>query len=516
MALKEKQTTDTHRGGFDSWLGSEASYTRFLANRELVEARKLNASADIFALATNWDEEDDGEIEDHWLLQKVGSIGIIDVKGCLVAGSSSWWSWRDEVGYEDIRNAGIAALNSGCSAVILKFTTGGGQVLGCGACADFLQNVLGRTVPLIAYTDTACLSAGIWLASACSNIYCSTTAEVGSIGVMGVSTEYSKMEKEYGVTRTVFRSTELKGYGNPYEKLTPEMAKQIKLDVAETAIKFVNQVAKGLGKSIDFVESTLHTGQSWYGDKALQLGLVSKNLTIDQLLVELQDKVSQNNTQNIAGGFTPPTSFSSQHQQPEITAMAATTFNAEAQAKIDKALADSAAILLANGQTEPPQGDAPPVGVPPVETQPTETPATDESASSVLALVAQNTELASKLGASTADLSALKLEVASLQAHKAATEANEQGLRDIAINAIQWAFTASGSAAPDTTALKALATPLLVAQHDMAKSMLVRRFGTGGQHSSSQEEEPPTNLEAAAQELDRAALLDLSRIRRNK
>ncbi len=504
------------QSGLETWLGSTDSFNKFMANREKGELRMAQAGADLFALASAWDDEDEGEVEDHFLLQKVGDVGIIEVRGALIEGNSSWWYRREETGYLDIRNAGIAALNSGCKVILMKFTSPGGQVIGCGACADFLQNVLGRVVPVVAYTDTMCHSAGVWLATACSSFYCSTTANVGSIGVMGVASEYSKLEKNIGITREVFRSTDLKGYGNPYEKLTPAMAKQIKEDVMSTAVKFVNQVARGTGKSLDYVEATFHNGKVWYGDQALSLGLVSKNLTIDQLLVELQDKVSQNNTQNNVGSFSAPSGFSSQHQQPEITAMAATTFNANAQAQIDKALADSAAILVANSEPEAPAGDAPPAETPPAETPPAEPPAGEEATSSVLALVAQNTELATKLVAHTAELSALKLEVASLKAHKAATESNEQGLRAIAINAIQWAFTASGSSAPDTTALQALATPLLVAQHDMAKGMLVKRFGTGGQQSNTEEEKPAPDLEAAAQELDRGVLLNMSRIRRDK
>jgi hypothetical protein len=133
-----------------------------------------------------------------------------------------------------------------------------------------------------------------------------------------------------------------------------------------------------------------------------------------------------------------------------------------------------------------------------------------------LALVAQNTELSTRLVASTTELAALKLEVTQLKAEKEAMSAGEQGLRAIAVTAIQWAFTASGSAAPDTTALNSLATPLLVAQHDMAKSMLVKRFGKGGQHAEAGSEEENLELDAAAQELDRGLALNMSRIRRDK
>lgn len=509
-------TGDQPRVGFEPWLGTDSSYSKFLAAREKVDQRMSTAGADIFALASEWEDDDEGEIEEHWLLQKVGDIGLINVKGSMVSGTTSWWSWRDEVGYEDIRNAGIAALNSGCKAVIIKFSTGGGQVIGCGACADFLQNVLGKAIQVIAYSDTACHSAGVWLATSCSKFYCSTTADVGSIGVMGVATEFSEMEKNFGVTRKVFRSTELKGYGNPYEKLTPAMAQLIKEDVATTALKFVNQVAKGTGKSLAYVEENFHNGKTWYGDQALQIGLVSKNLTIDQLLVELQDKVSQNNTQFSSGASSGLLDFSSKHQQPEITAMAATTFNANAQAQIDKALADSAAALVAsNGETPP--AETPPAETPPVETPPAETPPVESaSTEATLALVAQNTELSTRLVASTTELAALKLEVTQLKAEKEAMSAGEQGLRAIAVTAIQWAFTASGSAAPDTTALNSLATPLLVAQHDMAKSMLVKRFGKGGQHAEAGSEEENPQLDAAAQELDRGLALNMSRIRRDK
>jgi len=495
------------------WAGTAQGFDTYLSSLAKLDKMVLHASPDILAMADEWEEEqEDMEIE-HPLLKKVGDVGMVYVKGSLIEGCCGWWEmrWGGMCGYEDIRNACIAALNAGCKVIVIVYNTSGGMVTGIGAFTDFLKGTVAKLVPVYGYTDTLCCSAGVWAAVTSGNFYASQHALLGSIGVIKMVYEITEMDKMDGVKRRVFKSNPGKGAGNPYEKLSSLGSDMLDVEVTQAGSRFNQHIATSMPLDLAYVQSTLATGEVWYGDVALAKKLVNKNITLDQLVIDLQKKVSQNSQRQAQTPFTQQLKLAASHDLPETSDMAKLHLNAETAA----ALAAASAQLQAGGEGEP--------ATDPVENEPAEpeTPAPSEvkaqaDQADLGVLASSVTTLTAQLVAASTELATLKLAHETLKSQMSLAEASEAGLKAIAVEAIQWSFVAAGGQAPSGDALLALSPSLLVKQHTDAKALLAKKFGKGGQHAATGgDEEADAQTDKAAAELERAVLLPLSRIGRH-
>jgi ClpP class serine protease len=495
------------------WMGDGHSFDLYNQHVVLVQDMKGKADSSTLALAQAWDDDQDEEPEDtHFLLQVSGDIGIVQVKGMLIEGNVSWWDRDYCCGYMDLRNAVTAAINAGCKYIVMNFNTPGGMVRGAGACGDFLSYA-NKIVPIYSYSDTFCMSGGVWLAVAPGKFYCSVYASVGSIGVFQVASEYTEMDKMAGIKRRVSKSAPLKGLGNPFEKMGAAQAAEMDRGVLEAGAMFNKQVAKGLGLDLSYVQNTLATGQEWFGDKALELKLVQKNISFDDLLIDLQKKVSQNTVTTQGNPLNRLLDMSSTSFTQEINPMKTKTLNASAvegalaQAAIDMlAASEATAQGEAGTETEVQAGDV----VAAVETA---TPSAEAPAQGLEKLVQSLSDMTDQLLAARTELADAKLAHAADKSKLASMETSQQDLKKIAAHSIQWAFVAAGSAAPKEDSLLALTPSLLVEQHTTAMSMLTNRFGKGGRVTENEAEDgEDKKLEAAAKQVEASVLLPLSRI----
>ena len=108
--------------------------------------------------------------------------------------------------------------------------------------------------PSVAVVDAACYSACYALASSASKIVCTPSGGVGSIGVVAMHVDYSKMFQEAGVKVTFIHSGDHKVDGNPYEPLPASVKDDIQKSVDSTRTEFVALVAtnKGLDTKVVF------------------------------------------------------------------------------------------------------------------------------------------------------------------------------------------------------------------------------------------------------------------------
>lgn len=130
-----------------------------------------------------------------------------------------WWD-----SYPAIRERCESACGSAAPVIVLRISSPGGDAAGCMELARELRAMFltsGKTV--IAYVDEQACSAAYALASAVTHgIYLSSTALVGSIGVIVERTDYSAANSARGVVVTLITSGARKGDGNPDVAMTPE------------------------------------------------------------------------------------------------------------------------------------------------------------------------------------------------------------------------------------------------------------------------------------------------------
>lgn len=245
------------------WFGSQQSYADFQAT--LAKATEAYAK-----------KEDDEEPEDTFedLYERDGNVGVLRISGHLVSGYTGpfFRAWGI-IGYEDIAQAAaIAAADRQVPRLLLAVASPGGSVAGCNQCSSILK-ALAQAKPMAGYTELAA-SAGYWLFSNATYLIASETACTGSIGVIRIHREYSKMEEREGITTTVMRAGKYKMLANPYEPLTDDAKAEIQLQLNDMYEGFVSVVAENRNTTVMIADQVMGQGREFIGKRGLEAGLI--------------------------------------------------------------------------------------------------------------------------------------------------------------------------------------------------------------------------------------------------
>ena len=209
-----------------------------------------------------------------------GSVAIISVTGPLVRYAGLMSDISGATSYDAIaKDLNKSAEDQSISTIILEINSGGGTVTGCTELAShirLLREAYNR-IKIIAYVDGQCCSAAYWLASACSKIYASETAIIGSIGVQMISPD----DDEGGIK---FLSSQSPNKNAPAtSKAGKEERQRIVDDLGEV---FVNAVAEYRGVTREHVLENYGQGSVFVAKDALNRGLIDEITTMEKLIGE--------------------------------------------------------------------------------------------------------------------------------------------------------------------------------------------------------------------------------------
>lgn len=202
-------------------------------------------------------------------------IAIIPISGVIdrVARISFFTGLPFTQGQDTIREALFAAMSdSKVKGILLSINSPGGAAAGTKELADAIA-LAAKTKPMAAYADGLAASAAYWLASATGAVYAPVTAQVGSIGVIAVLTDWTKAAERAGLVRTVMHSGKWKAAGSPDKTLTDEERALFQGQLETLHEIFKTDVATRMG--ITAPELRWAEGQTVLGGEALELGLVS-------------------------------------------------------------------------------------------------------------------------------------------------------------------------------------------------------------------------------------------------
>lgn len=269
------------------WAGNAASYWAVLeaqAKTEELLSKKNFESADSMKA---YIDEIAGPVMD---LQ--GDIAVINIKGSLVNGSAGFSRLWGVLGYDDIREAVTAAVaEKHAKGILLHIDSGGGQVAGCQDLGNYIMEV-GKIKPVDTFTPNYMGSAAYWLGCCGNNLKAAPTAVVGSIGVLIVHQEISKMLEEQGVTTTVVRSGKYKAIANRFEPLSDDAKEQLQSQVDAIDKIFVGHVAARRGVSAETARKNMGQGQEFLGEQAKDAGLVDSIGTLSDAHSQLDRAVN--------------------------------------------------------------------------------------------------------------------------------------------------------------------------------------------------------------------------------
>jgi len=205
------------------------------------------------------------------LLEIQGDTAIIHIDGAIDKHLSAFEAWcYDATDLNDVDRAlAQAASNNEIANVLLAINSPGGSLTGVPETADRIAD-LAKDKNVFAFTDAQCCSAAYWLASACDQVFATSSAQVGSIGVYLALMDQSRRLEDMGIKIETIKDGKLKAAGAQWKTLTDEEKDHFQQTIYDIGTMFRAAVtAKRPQVSIDTMQ-----GQSFIGQKALDAGLV--------------------------------------------------------------------------------------------------------------------------------------------------------------------------------------------------------------------------------------------------
>ncbi|AZV02118.1 hypothetical protein Arno162_78 [Pectobacterium phage Arno162] len=176
-----------------------------------------------------------------------------------------------------------ALADQNVERIVMHVDSGGGQATGC---FDLARHIMANrgSKPIIAYVDGLSASAAYALSCAADEVIASPHADVGSIGVLMVHEDYSKMLAKEGIEATVFKAGANKGMGLPYTPLSKEAKETMQARIDELYDDFTGLVSDARGTKMS-QQDAKNTEASVYGSQeALKIGLIDKIMTPDEFV----------------------------------------------------------------------------------------------------------------------------------------------------------------------------------------------------------------------------------------
>lgn len=179
------------------------------------------------------------------------------------------------------------AADDDVSTILIDVNSPGGSTSGVPELASKIH-ALGQQKKIVAVANTMMASAAYWIGSAATEVVAAPSALVGSIGVLTMHVDQSKLLEEFlGIKVTLISAGKHKVDGNPYEPLSEQARKSIQTLVDDYYDLFVSAVALQRGVSADDVRSGFGQGKVVLAAEAARLGMVDRVETMEQALLRL-------------------------------------------------------------------------------------------------------------------------------------------------------------------------------------------------------------------------------------
>lgn len=195
-----------------------------------------------------------------------GDYACVDICGPLVQ-HSKLWGWCDD--YDAIRERVAKALASEAKKIKLCINSPGGDFSGCvelGRALKAMASAAGK--PLVAFTDSQCLSAAYAIACAADEIIATESSTVGSIGIWTQLRSVAALNAQMGYAVEILASGKHKADRNPDAPITDSARESAAKQVDDMAALFFAWVKEARGLDAKPIE-----GEEIFGRRGLALGL---------------------------------------------------------------------------------------------------------------------------------------------------------------------------------------------------------------------------------------------------
>lgn len=166
--------------------------------------------------------------------------------------------------------------------VVVTLESPGGMVHGYGLAASQLARLRHAGITLTICVDKVAASGGYMMACLGNRILAAPFAVVGSIGVVAQLPNINRLLKRHDIDVELHTAGEFKRTLTVMGENTEEGRKKFKEELEDTHNLFKEFVSENR-PSLDMAK--VATGEHWYGQRALAMGLVDELMTSDEYLV---------------------------------------------------------------------------------------------------------------------------------------------------------------------------------------------------------------------------------------
>ena len=201
-------------------------------------------------------------------------VALIQAAGPIVRGSGGGGFSQDLIAADDLAEAiADAAEDPAIDAIVLRVDSPGGSPAASETIARAVRNAEEAGRPVIVSMGEVAASGGYWISKDASAIAAVPTTLTGSIGVITLKPDLSRLSAEQGIVWEQVRRGDHAGLwsiGRPYTNAEAARADDL---VRELYDDFTNGVAQGRNLAPERVRE-IAKGRVWTGQDAKGLGLV--------------------------------------------------------------------------------------------------------------------------------------------------------------------------------------------------------------------------------------------------
>jgi signal peptide peptidase SppA len=218
----------------------------------------------------------------------VNGVAVIHLSGILERHLSIFGYFLGGTSMTEVEEAFKRALASPeVSSILLHIDSPGGTADGTVELAETIFAARGRK-PIVALADSMAASAALWIGTAADRFLLrGPQAMTGSVGVIAMHVDRSARDTAMGLRITEVASSDKKKLLTPHQPITDAGLAEMRRRVDFVHGLFVEALARHRGVNAERVASEWGTGEIFFGQQAVALGLADGFATPDELLGEM-------------------------------------------------------------------------------------------------------------------------------------------------------------------------------------------------------------------------------------
>ena len=218
-------------------------------------------------------------------------LSVIPVHGSLVYRTQGLDTISGLTSYESIRKDFNAAFDEDTDAIVFDIDSSGGEASGLFDLVDEIYEARGEK-PIYAVANESAYSAAYAIASAADKIFLSRSAGVGSVGVIAIHMDQSKLDENMGLKYTPIFAGARKNDFNPHQPLSTEAKSFLQDEVMELYEMFMDTVARNRGMTKSQIKAT--EAGLFTGEKAVSIGFADEVTPLSSAISSMTGGNSKN------------------------------------------------------------------------------------------------------------------------------------------------------------------------------------------------------------------------------